>query len=1035
MKRKLLSIFLSLCMILLLFPMSAMAQNGAFTDTADHWAEGAIEAWAARGVLKGSDGLFRPNDPITRAELAAVLNRVIGYTAVTNTAFADVPSDAWYHGDVARLYAAGIMQGDGTGVMRPTANITREEAVVLIARAFNVEENAGNENPFPDASDISGWASFLVDGMKAKNYISGDTSGKFNPRTSITRAEVATILSNMIALSFDKAGEHDYGEAGGANAVISAAGVTIKNMSITGDLWITEGVGTGDVTLDGVSVVGTTYIRGGGPNSIHVIGGSFSEFRLDATTAPALKLSRETEVGRIYLDSTGTITHGGVTISYDESAGLLTFAGTIDKVEIGADGSAIVTIGDRVYDVPAGKIEKLNLSAGSEIKEMILGDGVAIDGAGKIDKMEIYENGVLIGASVKVAPANIVAEKGVALTIGDKAYAGTGDGVTTGTVVSGGGGGGTSSTTVSVTGVSLDKSTLSITVGASDSLTATVEPLNATTKSVTWASDDDTIATVSDGVVTAIGVGNTTITVTTTDGAKIATCAVTVTPCPHTNTTQKSDAVQHWTQCDDCQEIALAKENHVSDGAQVTNCEAPNTCTVCATVIDEAGTHASDGAQASDCEAANTCTKCGVEIDAAGTHTAPVDADCAAGYNCDICGTAVDAGVHTSDGAQATNCEAPNTCTVCATILDGAGTHISDDAQATNCEAPNACTVCATILDGAGTHIWLNGTCNVCDTVCEKELDHEYNFVDCVTDGTCDICGYVTEAPGHTSDDMQYSDCEAPNACTVCDTIIDEAGTHDWQNGVCNVCDTVCEKELDHEYNYVDCVTDGTCDICGYVTVAPGHESNDAQNDDCEALNICMWCGTTMDEAGTHDWSSKSGTCDVCGTVCEKEFDHEYNFVDCVTDAECDICGYVTVAPGHISDDMQDTDCEAPNTCIVCDTIIDEASTHDWQNGTCNFCDTVCEKYDSHNFVDCVTDGECNICGYVTEAPGHDSNYAQDDDCEAPNTCIVCDTIIDEAGTHDWSSKSGTCDVCGTVCPDTGTHETGVECNTCHHTP
>ena len=85
-------------------------------------------------------------------------------------------------------------------------------------------------------------------------------------------------------------------------------------------------------------------------------------------------------------------------------------------------------------------------------------------------------------------------------------------------------------TTVSVTGVSLNKTSLSLVEGGSESLTATVSPDDATNKAVSWKSSDTGVATVDgSGKVTAVKAGSTTITVTTTDGSKTATCSVTVT--------------------------------------------------------------------------------------------------------------------------------------------------------------------------------------------------------------------------------------------------------------------------------------------------------------------------------------------------------------------------------------------------------------------------------------------------------------------------------------------------------------------------
>ena len=79
-----------------------------------------------------------------------------------------------------------------------------------------------------------------------------------------------------------------------------------------------------------------------------------------------------------------------------------------------------------------------------------------------------------------------------------------------------------------VKGISLNKTSTTLTVGSSETLTATVIPDNANDKSVTWATSNASVATVADGMVTAVAPGTATITVTTTDGAKTATCEVTV---------------------------------------------------------------------------------------------------------------------------------------------------------------------------------------------------------------------------------------------------------------------------------------------------------------------------------------------------------------------------------------------------------------------------------------------------------------------------------------------------------------------------
>jgi len=87
-------------------------------------------------------------------------------------------------------------------------------------------------------------------------------------------------------------------------------------------------------------------------------------------------------------------------------------------------------------------------------------------------------------------------------------------------------------TRISVTGVTVDKTSISLVVGGTETITPTITPSNATNKNVTWSSSNTSVATVSGGVVTAVAAGTATITVTTVDGGKTAACIVTVSDVP-----------------------------------------------------------------------------------------------------------------------------------------------------------------------------------------------------------------------------------------------------------------------------------------------------------------------------------------------------------------------------------------------------------------------------------------------------------------------------------------------------------------------
>lgn len=233
--------------------------GGMFTDTNGHWAAPAIDRWAGFGVLKGSEGKFRPNDSITRAEMATVLDNMMGYQTAAENTFSDVPAGAWYEGAVLRANAAGILNGDGAGHATPGAKITREQAALMLARAFAVDKDLGAGTKFSDEASISSWAKSLVFGMEKAGYISG-YNGKFNPRNSITRAEVATIINNAVKAYYDKAGV--YTEDSPGLAIVKAKDVTIKGAAVNGDMIVAEGTAVGSPVLDGVEITGDLIIKG-----------------------------------------------------------------------------------------------------------------------------------------------------------------------------------------------------------------------------------------------------------------------------------------------------------------------------------------------------------------------------------------------------------------------------------------------------------------------------------------------------------------------------------------------------------------------------------------------------------------------------------------------------------------------------------------------------------------------------------------------------------------------------------------------------
>lgn len=145
------------------------------------------------------DGTVRPNAPITRAETAQMLYRLLTDEArreyqTDRSAYSDVPAGLWYSTSVATLSSMGVITGYPDGTFRPTANITRAEFATLLSRLSGADSARGSA-----FSDVSAhWARKAIAAVSAKGWVSGYPDGTFRPNANITRAEAMAMLNRML---------------------------------------------------------------------------------------------------------------------------------------------------------------------------------------------------------------------------------------------------------------------------------------------------------------------------------------------------------------------------------------------------------------------------------------------------------------------------------------------------------------------------------------------------------------------------------------------------------------------------------------------------------------------------------------------------------------------------------------------------------------------------------------------------------------------------------------------------------------------
>lgn len=207
MKRKILSLILVFAMTVSLLTVGTGAVEPTYGDTAGHWAESSIERWSAYGIIQGSNGLFDPNGQLTCAQLATILAKLLKLPAAKDAGFTDNTADAWYYDAINRCAAAGILNGNGDGTVTPEAPITRERAMVMLARALGIEPiRKPDLTKYTDAAQVSAYAQGYVAALIKAGIVGGVGDNRLAPQDNITRASTVTILDRAIGVYADKDG-------------------------------------------------------------------------------------------------------------------------------------------------------------------------------------------------------------------------------------------------------------------------------------------------------------------------------------------------------------------------------------------------------------------------------------------------------------------------------------------------------------------------------------------------------------------------------------------------------------------------------------------------------------------------------------------------------------------------------------------------------------------------------------------------------------------------------------------------------------
>ena len=177
-----------------------------FSDVSGHWSEQVLAGMAGRGIIAGyAGGAFKPDSYITREELAVLLTRCFGWTdsAGYRLNYRDSRQiSSWAYSSISSLKQKGIMNGFADGSFRPQVPVTRAELAMIadvVGRMLGV--NTERAAPaYKDSGVIPGWAKSAVDRAGADGILVGYPGGIFAPLENNTRAEAAVVLYRLLQL-------------------------------------------------------------------------------------------------------------------------------------------------------------------------------------------------------------------------------------------------------------------------------------------------------------------------------------------------------------------------------------------------------------------------------------------------------------------------------------------------------------------------------------------------------------------------------------------------------------------------------------------------------------------------------------------------------------------------------------------------------------------------------------------------------------------------------------------------------------------
>ena len=392
-KKRVAALLLTLAMVLSLMPMALAADE--YPDgmpAEDDASYAAVKSAVDNGIISGENGSLNLDGNIIRSTMAAMVTRTFGAKGETTlSGYSDVDDSHWavQQGALPAAVQMGIMSGNN-GKMLANDPVTREQAWAMLARALKLEKGtAADLEGVPGADSLSTWAIPEIASLVKAQYIS-DVSNATEP---MTRVEFAEVIYSVSGGNYVKE-DGDYTEDVDGNIIITANGVSLKGITVKGDVIIADGVDAGSITLDGVKIEGRLLVRGG--SEVALTNGTTAASTVVAKTSDEVTVSADkaSDAGSITVDAkadkvtvnmpepTVTVASATEVAVQNAEGGSVTLAASGASVAVESGTLENVTVADGASDV------KVDVAKGATIEMVTTNTDITITGDGTVEEKE-----------------------------------------------------------------------------------------------------------------------------------------------------------------------------------------------------------------------------------------------------------------------------------------------------------------------------------------------------------------------------------------------------------------------------------------------------------------------------------------------------------------------------------------------------------------------------------------------------------------------------------------------------------------------